>query len=192
MPLACTKCGTPLPGSVFRLGNEHRCPRCRVRTLGGFFPALSGVETAKAARPITVVEDQASCYYHARRVADSVCDRCGRFICSLCALDLRDRTVCPSCLEAGLDKETMPGLVSRRYLWDRLALYVAFLPIVFFPMWIFTAPGAIYLGIRYWKSPSSLLPRTKIRYILAVAAGVVELVLWFVWARMIYLDIVRS
>ena len=43
---------------------------------------------------------------------------------------------------------------------------------------IFTAPVVIYLTIRHWNSPSSIIPRTKIRFVLAFIIASLQIAGW--------------
>ena len=46
------------------------------------------------------------------------------------------------------------------------------------PFTLITAPAAIYVALRYWNAPMSLVPRTKIRFILAILFAGAELAGW--------------
>jgi hypothetical protein len=72
----------------------------------------------------------------------------------------------------------MERLENHRNLYDAIALYVALLPILFFPVTLVTAPMAIYLVIRHWSSPGSLVPRTRIRFVAAALIALVQLTGW--------------
>jgi hypothetical protein len=71
-------------------------------------------------------------------------------------------------------------LDNRRTLYDSIALGLATLPLI--PPLIYfsflTAPAALFVAIRFWRSPSSLTPRTKIRLWLAVVFAALEIVGW--------------
>ena len=41
-----------------------------------------------------------------------------------------------------------------------------------------TAPIAIFLTMRYWRAPSSLIPRTKVRFILAFCIAGCQIAGW--------------
>ena len=49
-----------------------------------------------------------------------------------------------------------------------MALALATLPSILVWPSLFSAPIAIYLAIRHWSAPPSILPRTRIRYYLAI------------------------
>ena len=53
-------------------------------------------------------------------------------------------------------------------LYDKIALALAVYPMLLFYLTFFTAPMAIFVAIRYWKAPASILPRTRIRSVIAI------------------------
>jgi hypothetical protein len=133
--------------------------------------------------PAKTDDAQAGCFFHPHKVAETVCAHCGRFICPLCRMDLEGGPLCPTCLENGLKDHRLEHLETSRFLNDRLALFLALGPILFFPIWIITAPAAIIVAIRFWNSPTSILPRTKARYIISILVALAELALWAAWIR---------
>ena len=99
-----------------------------------------------------------------------------------CALEMGSDVWCASCLSAGTAAKSVRALESRRILWDSIALAVAIVPaatLLGIYFWISSPPGfAIFLALKYWKHPSSLLPRTRVRFVFAIGIGLVELGLW--------------
>ena len=88
------------------------------------------------------------------------------------------------CLQAGRSKRRIENLENSRILYDSLALNLALWPMVFFFVTLVTAPAVVYVVLRYWKAPASLLPRTRYRFVLALLAAIVQLAGWvifFVW-----------
>jgi hypothetical protein len=61
-----------------------------------------------------------------------------------------------------------------------MALVLATLPALLVWPTIITAPMSLYVAGRNWRKPSSLLPRTKARFYVAVLLAVIEIVGW-VW-----------
>jgi len=43
---------------------------------------------------------------------------------------------------------------------------------------IITAPTSIYLSIRHWNSPMSVIGRTKVRFILAIVISGLQILAW--------------
>jgi len=128
--------------------------------------------------PITdapLAEGDASCFYHPAKPAATVCDGCGRFLCALCDVELGGQHYCPPCLEAGRRKQTLTHLEPRRMLYDNIALALAVLPLLTCFLFPVTSPFAIATAIWGWRKPSSLLPRTKVRFILAILMALLGL-----------------
>jgi hypothetical protein len=142
------------------------------------YPALwKGAEAGKPAE--TILDDaEASCFYHAQKKAVVACSHCGRFLCSLCDVELEGAHYCPPCIESAGKKRRMESLENRRILYDDVALSLAILPMLFFYFTVLTAPIALYISIRYWNAPSSLIPRSKIRFIIAICLSVLQIAGW--------------
>lgn len=99
-------------------------------------------------------------------------------MCALCDIELEGQHLCPTCLESGKSSEKITRLVDRRVCYDQVALLVAFLPMFMVWVTIVSAPIAIYLSIRYWNAPTSILPRTKIRFIVAIILASLQIFAW--------------
>jgi hypothetical protein len=65
-------------------------------------------------------------------------------------------------------------------LYDSIALSLAVYALLIFYLTLVTAPIAIFIAIRHWNSPRSIVHRTKIRLVLAIAIAAAELVGWAV------------
>jgi hypothetical protein len=103
---------------------------------------------------------------------------CGRFICALCDVEMSGQHVCPSCIETGLKKRKMPNLENRRVLYDDIAVALSIIPMIFFWPTIVTAPASIYISLCYWKSPTSIIPRSKVRFIIAILISLLQITVW--------------
>ena len=61
------------------------------------------------------------------------------------------------------------------------------LPLFFWPVTLMTAPAAVFVAIRYWKAPGSVVRRSKIRFVLAIVIALIEIAGWgillWVWMR---------
>jgi hypothetical protein len=146
-----------------------------------FQPSASG----HAGDPI-VMEQEASCFYHPQKKAVVPCDHCGRFLCALCDVELNHQHLCPNCLQSGKKKGKLKSLDNHRVLYDNIAIRLAVYPAISLIFWfltILTAPAALFIAIRYWNAPPSLLPRTRIRFIAAILVALAEIGSWgyFIW-----------
>jgi hypothetical protein len=145
------------------------------------FPAIVKRIQSGTTGEIVQSESEASCFYHPQKRATSTCEYCGRFLCALCEIDWNGQHFCPPCIEAGKTKGRMKDLDNRRVLYDNFALSVAVLPILFvFTIYFtfITAPVALYLSLRYWNAPTSILGRTKIRFIFAIVLSTLQICGW--------------
>jgi hypothetical protein len=176
--LACPKCFTPLSSSVVNLPEPAPCPGCQNLLRADVFPAFFRETQKGSAGELALQEGQATCFYHPQKTAHVPCDACGRFICALCDVELHGEHLCPACVEAGRRKGKIVTLENKRTLHDSIALSLSILPFIVWPVTIVTAPGTIIYSIVAWKKPSSLTPRTKVRFIIAIIISILTLVGW--------------
>ncbi len=176
----CTQCHTPISAQYYNTSDLIPCPSCHVPIKIDVFPALSrGLQPGKAGEAL--MDDQASCFYHPQKKAVIPCDHCGRFLCALCDVELGGKHLCPTCLQSGKKKGRIINLDRHRLLYDGIALRLALFPMITIWFTTVTAPMALYLAIRHWKSPTSLIRRTKIRFILAIALSGLQIFAWATW-----------
>lgn len=176
--LTCGNCGAPLPAAVINSRELTPCPECGALQRALAFPAMQrGPKRAEAAA--LLVEGESSCFYHPAKKAVVPCDECGRFLCGLCDVEVADRHYCPQCLEAVKRRGAVVELEDTRILYDSMALFFALLGLLICAL---PAPFVIYIAIRHWKSPLSLIPRPRWRFVLAlvIASGQLSLMVFFV------------
>ena len=190
-PLLCTRCRSPLTAESVNLSQLAPCPRCRAPLQIEVFPALFRPITPGRDGDLLLVEGESSCFYHPQKKAVLPCQSCGRFLCALCDCELQGRHFCPTCLEAGRFKGKIKHLQHERTLYDGIALSLAVLPLLIFYFTVITAPMALYVAIRYWNAPRSLVHRTRARYVFAILIAGLELVGWGL-GLYFYIDYVRS
>ena len=174
MLVFCPSCNAPLPERFFRKPQtEGSCSTCRTTVAITLFPALFRPAIKIDPQSLLTAEGEASCFEHASKRAVAVCHKCGRFLCALCEVEVAGKIWCPNCLvPANTGGGPIQELEKSRTLYDSVALALATLPLLifFYPIFV-TAPVAVYLSIRYWKKPSSLIPRGKWRFVLALLLG---------------------
>ena len=186
MPLlVCDKCRTPLPGAVVNTAEPVACPGCHAPLLTQVFPALFRPATAGQSAENLLSDEDASCFYHPAKKAVVPCGRCGRFLCTLCDIDLGgNRHFCPGCVEAarqseGKNPQAVALPVQRRVNHDQLALFLALAPLLVFYFTLLTAPVALFLAIRYWNEPRrALIPRSRVRVVFAALFALLEIGGW--------------
>jgi len=181
----CPSCQSPLPKLLFNRDGGGPCPTCDISLRVTVFPALFA-DPAQERIGNNALQDaaQASCYYHPHKEAAVPCDGCGLFLCSLCATEIGGRQVCPRCLERDLGSGQQSQLLSRRTIYPQMAFALALYPLLIPYLTLLTAPAALFVSVRYWKEPGSLVSPARMRKILAVVLSSLQLAAWialFAW-----------
>jgi hypothetical protein len=177
--LGCTECHGDLPVEGFNRPEWLSCRICGAKIRSVVFPALFRARNVGQSGERIETEGEASCFFHPAKKAVVACESCGRFLCSLCDLEMRGKHICPQCLEAGRKKGKLKDLEHHRFLYDSLALSLATWPLLIFYFTIFTAPLALYFALRYWNAPTSVLPRQRrLRQVVAVLLSVLQIAGW--------------
>lgn len=192
--ITCPSCGAGWPPETFNTGHAEPCPQCAQPAEVFAFPALyRPMENATAAA--VAPPGDAACFYHAGKLAVSACEACGRFLCGLCDIEFNGRHLCAPCLEAEKKRGPTHTLQPRYMQFDSLALALAAGPVVLFPFWclsIFTAPVALFLVVRYWRQPMSVLPRTRWRFVVAFLFALAVVIGWGVLIVMASRDLFNT
>jgi hypothetical protein len=181
-PLAkCVNCKSPLPQEFINTPDFVKCPSCATSFQIIAFPAFYK-QTDENIKEIALEEGEASCFYHHDKRASIVCHMCGRFLCSLCDIELDEKHICPECIKMGKKMGTITNLENHRVLYDSIAFALALYPlIIFFLATIITAPIALYISLRYWKSPGSMLRGTKIHFLGAIILSLIQIGGWLIF-----------
>jgi hypothetical protein len=166
--VACPNCD----GSVALVETQtgwQSCPYCETRLQVWLWPVIRGNTSAAAAMP-----NQATCFFHPDKAFQACCQRCGRFLCALCDLQLGAEHVCPTCFERGRADTGLHGGQAewrhRDVLYDSIALVVGWCWILFWPVLLAAIPVVIFLHVKYRKAPRSyLIPRSGWRFWAAYA-----------------------
>jgi hypothetical protein len=179
-PVQCPKCRAWLLEGIFNLPELSPCPACGVPLQVEIFPALFRKINPGQGGETVMVEGESSCFYHPQKKAVLPCDGCGRFMCALCDCHLNGRHFCPVCLETGKTKGRIKSLDNQRTLYDGIALSLAIYPLLIFYFTLITAPMALFVAIRHWKSPPSLVRRSKIRFVVAIIVALLQIAGWVI------------
>ena len=177
-PVQCPSCQVALTGGVFNRPELHPCPQCGTRLQLEIFPALFRPLAPGSSGETALVDGESTCFYHPNKKAVRPCDGCGRFLCGLCDCELHGEHYCPACLESGRKKGKIKSLENQRTLYDSIALSLTIFPLLIFYFTIITAPLALYIAIRYWNAPRSIIHRTKIRYVIAIVLASLQIAGW--------------
>lgn len=175
---ACPKCKTEFAASSEIDHQEFACPSCASELDAFYFPALFRSREVGAAATTLVDQTETSCFYHPQKQAAQVCSGCGRLICSLCSIEMGSEHLCPSCISSGRRKGKITTLEHNRTCYDRIALSLAVLGIVFYIVSIILAPITLYVAIRHWNSPGSVLGVSRSRFVIAIVIASLQLLAW--------------
>ena len=176
--IACPKCRAWLLDDVFNRQAMAPCPSCGTRLQIEAFPALfRKINPGQSAEPV-MLEGESSCFFHPQKKAVVPCAGCGRFLCALCDCQFGGEHFCPACLEAGKSKGKIKALDNQRTRYDSIALGLALAPILIFYFTLITAPMALFVAIRYWKAPRSLVRRNSVRFVIAIVIALCEIGGW--------------
>lgn len=182
--LACPKCRRTVPEVYWQGVDVVRCPACEGEFEQVRFPALAAARRVERAGAIAAGE--ANCYFHAENRAEVACDGCGRYVCAVCRVPLSGKNYCPSCLETRADRRKLPE--NHRMLYDRIALVLAFLPLIMWPLTLISAPATLGLCVYAWKKPGSLVPGwRRTRIVVAGIFATIQVGVWlFVFGSMLF------
>jgi len=171
-PITCPQCSQPIAPPTPGTETHLTCPGCAAEFEIYLFAEPIGTESPPAAsKPAS--EGEATCFFHDDRLAERSCDQCGRFVCSVCDLELGGRHLCPSCIEAAM-KPGSTSFVRGRARWDWIAFLVGVSPLLggIFFWWALpiTGAAAIFLSVLSFRKPPSLV--TGHRPIIAISGGI--------------------
>ena len=176
--IQCPACQAWLLEGVFSQTQMSPCPACGVRLQVEVFPALFHSRSIGRSSETIIVEGESSCFYHPQKKAVVPCQGCGRFLCALCDCELNGQHFCPACLDAGKNRGKIKSLENQRTLYDSIALSLAIYPLLIFYFTLVTAPMRLYVALRYWKAPRSIVRRTKIRFVAAIILALLQIGGW--------------
>jgi len=94
----------------------------------------------------------------------------------MCELEIDSRHLCPVCFKSGVASNKLEIVETSRIMYDTIALALATFPVLLFWPPVVCAPAALYTVIRRWRAPSSVVPRTRVRFYLAALFALAEIV----------------
>jgi uncharacterized paraquat-inducible protein A len=176
---ACPKCETAFGVDPGVPDVHANCPNCRSLLEAHFFPAFFRAPEPGGAAAALADHTEASCFYHPQKQAVQVCDGCGRLLCALCSIEMGREHLCPNCISSGRKKGRITTLEKSRTRYDSIALSLAVFGIFLSFFSLVAAPVAIYLSIRHWNTPGSLLGGgRRTRFVIAIVISVAEICFW--------------
>lgn len=175
----CLKCGCLIPWTDVRHEAITSCPRCRQHQELFVFAAAYRSLYPDRPRGREALPEEATCYFYPDRRADYVCALSGRFICEEAATDWEGQKVSVDSLLRLRREESTDGLKTRSVLYDDIAMATAIFPLLFWPLTLFSIPAVFYITFRHWKrGPTSIVRRSRWRYLLANLLVLPQLALW--------------
>ena len=175
--IACSECRAPINPGHYNTEDFFPCPSCRTLLKVHVFPAFfRPIASGKAGEAL--IDDEASCFFHTDKKAETACEHCGRFLCALCDMKLGGKHLCPTCLTSRKEQSGAVDLERHRTLHDSIALGLATLPLIVVWPSLFTAPIAFYFSIRNWNAPTSIIPRGKVRLVAAMILSGLQILGW--------------
>lgn len=178
--IECNVCANRILPDQYNTDGFVKCPSCQTDILTAVFPALYKSAEKGSVGDILLDDLDASCFYHADKKAAITCEHCGRFLCNLCHIELREKHLCPGCIHVYKEKGKLQTLDNFRSLHDEEALSWAIFPLLFWPVTCITPLVSIYITFRYWNKPSSVIPRSRVRYVWAIIFSLLQIAGWSV------------
>ena len=136
--VACPNCGLEVAPAGTEKGWQS-CTGCDNRLQIRTWPVAR-----QRANPTAALPDQATCFFHPDKGFQACCQRCGRFVCALCDLQLGAEHVCPTCFERGrADTGLNSGKAEWRHrdvLYDSIALVLGWGWIIVWPVILAAIP----------------------------------------------------
>ena len=187
--LHCDRCQTPLPDAFLNTPAPVALPGvpravARAGVPGVRAPRRRRRAPAARRKPSAATRTRAAFSIRAKRrscparAAGGSCARCATWrstagTCARRAWPTRRRVA----RSGGAAGQTV--FANERTLYDQVALSLAVLPLLMWPLTLFCAPVAFYFAVRYWNSPrQGLIRRSRVRLVLAAVFALVEMAGW--------------
>lgn len=153
---------------------ELNCPHCASINEVFLFPALWRPQVVERGER-RQNEEESACFFHEHKRADAPCSHCGRYLCSLCAIENEGRVVCAECLDAMLQGADRPAPAKECVRYDQIALGLAILSMLFWVIAPFVPPFVLYLVFRHWRTRLSIMPKRRWRFVVAGLLATMQL-----------------
>ena len=162
--------------------HDHICDTrvVRHRPVSSSANALSPGDQGPPISPQLVVAEEAGCFFHPLRVAIHTCSRCGRFLCPLCRISWTGEDLCVPCVEFASRGNDSDQFASSRFHFDSLALALSTLGILTGFFSLVTAPLALGLSLFTFRKQSSVVPRSRIRFFVAIFFSLATITGWII------------
>jgi len=93
----------------------------------------------------------------------------------VCDVVIHNQHICPGCIGSNKNDTKLTQFQSRRIMHDNITMMLALTPLVFGWLGVLVAPAALVYGIIRWRAPGSLVPRSKVRFVLAMLVALLSI-----------------
>ncbi len=175
----CPLCNRLLGPEFWNSGHFLVCPACSAHVMTTAFPAItipSGASSIVACEP-----GESSCFFHANNRAETICDRCGRFLCGLCSISFGKRRFCPDCIYRSRRQKSDPLLIDQAVLFDNIAIAVLALSVFtlsYLLLGLVVSLLTVCLAILGWRYQRTLVRRSRFRFGIALILGLTGAGIW--------------
>ncbi len=181
----CPNCKAALDPQSIESDRLARCPACASEISTTLYPAVYRWQDSYSSGA-SKLDGESSCFYHADRKAVAICEVSGRFLCSLCDIEISGKHYSPEVVSREIKEGELKHLKKGARLDDGIALGLALVPLTMVGLYFFwiTAPVSIFFGVRAIRKQESLLPRSTWRAWVAIVLSVFQLLglLFFIFA----------
>jgi uncharacterized paraquat-inducible protein A len=175
----CPRCSSPLTSNIFTEPSDSFCSHCGLVITGRLFPRFFNIYKGETSLVEVSSDNESSCFFHQKKLAVSHCSECGRFLCSLCELNIEGRIFCPNCLEKLDQEKRLKTFTNQVTFWDSITLSLAILPMLLWPFTIITAPlTLIYIWRHFKDNKNYIIPRKRWRFYLAGLLAGMQITGW--------------
>lgn len=175
----CPRCSSLLTTNIFTELSDSSCPHCGLEITGRLFPRFFNTFKGETTSVEISSDNESSCFFHPKKLAVSHCSECGRFLCSLCELNIEGRIFCPACIERLDQEKRLKTFTNQVTFWDSITLSMAILPMLLLPLTIITAPLTfIYIWRHFKDNKDYIIPRKRWRFYLAGLIAGIQMTTW--------------
>jgi len=166
--IKCPKCKSVLPEPLLSHGDLVRCPYCNnlPEFLVNIFPAYYKETTKETGPEFISTSEDSSCFFHKDKIATSVCNECGAYLCSLCTIKIEETNYCSSCFRT--KRNHIKSIKRDTLLKDSMALLASLISILTCYLGIIAGPIIIIFCIINWNKIETPYKRSKWRFVAAI------------------------
>jgi hypothetical protein len=175
----CPICRAPLSGETSSAEEFVPCGYCSSEITATKFPANLRVSSDTPAEPVR--NEDSPCFFHAENRAATVCDSCGRFLCTVCQVQTGSEVCCPDCIAKNRNEPSAPQFFDQTVLFDNIAVLLTFLSLLtgfYLVGGLLVALVSTGLIIYGWGRQRTIVKRSRLRFIFAAFLAAVQGIGW--------------